>query len=122
MRFAAAIVWAMAWGLFGLPWDGSVDSFNLRRSFWTFYPLTDHQLVDVVLNVMFYVPLGAILPSLGPTLLQTLGVGALLSVTTEALQMFSPTRYANLADIVLNTAGVALGIALSVLFKKRDNG
>lgn len=121
MRLAAAIVWIMAWALFGVPWDGSTADFSSHRILWTLMPSTNRQVLDVVLNFVFYIPLGMLLRWFGMTPLSALACGALLSAATETLQLFSPTRVPNLADVVSNTAGVAVGL---VLMKRRrgENG
>ena len=105
-------MWAVAWGLFGLPWDGSADDLNSRGVLWTLLPETYRQLVDAVLNFAFYVPLGILLRSLRLSVMRALALGAMLSATTEVLQLSSATRVPNLADLVLNTAGVVVGFAL----------
>ena len=46
------------------------------------------------------------------------GVGALLSLTMETLQMFLPTRVANVADLLANTVGAALGGGLGMAFAR----
>jgi VanZ family protein len=112
VRLAAAIVWMMAWAFFGVPWDGSTADFSAHRILWTLVPSTNRQVLDVVLNFVFYIPLGILLRWFGITPLRALACAALLSAGTETLQLFSPTRVPNLADIVSNTAGVAVGLVL----------
>ena len=70
--------------------------------------------VDVVLNILLFVPLGAALHRAGLRPLHAAGVGALFSLGIELLQAFVvPGRDASLSDFVTNTIGAALGAQLS---------
>ena len=79
---------------------------------------------DLVINVAAYLPLGffvGLIPRwLGPSrqLAFGIGTGALLSLAMESLQMFLPTRDANVADLIFNTAGSAIGALLAVAFAR----
>jgi len=82
------------------------------RLYWV--PLVGRrQILDFVLNVFFYAPLGAAaFLSLRRGLLGWIlacVVGGLLSWTIEWLQLWSPFRYGNLADFAANTVGAVLG-------------
>jgi VanZ family protein len=71
---------------------------------------------DIVVNVAAYVPFGVLLgvalarrlrhPEL---LLAVAAIGALLSLSLEALQALLPGRIASLVDVLANGAGAALG-------------
>ena len=70
----------------------------------------------VIDNVTLFVPLGAALAALWcrRSWLTVLVVAALVSVGVEAFQFAFPTgRIANTADVIANTIGAGLGIALS---------
>ena len=70
----------------------------------------------VIDNVTLFVPLGAALAALWcrRSWLTVLVVAALVSVGVEAFQFAFPTgRIANTADVIANTVGAGLGIALS---------
>ena len=112
LRCAGALVWIVAWALFGVPWDASTAHFSLERISWTVVPSTGRQVADVILNFAFYIPLGVLLRAFGMTSARALACGALLSALTETLQLFSTTRVPNLADVVFNTAGAAIGLML----------
>src|SRR5688572_9387781 len=71
---------------------------------------------DVMLNIVAYLPLGAMLfaslrPGFSPAaayILATL-LAALLSVALEGVQMFLPSRIASNLDVLSNTLGAAIG-------------
>ncbi|MEO8345672.1 MAG: VanZ family protein [Betaproteobacteria bacterium] len=70
---------------------------------------------DVIVNMLAYVPFGvfvALVPQRGSPFVRTgiaVAAGASLSFGMETLQMFLPTRSANLVDLMANTAGALLG-------------
>ena len=85
----------------------------------TFWPLAPWPpkwtRFDVIVNALAYVPFGmfvALIPRRAAPLLRTgiaVAAGAALSFGMETLQMFLPTRSANLIDLMANTAGALLG-------------
>lgn len=76
--------------------------------------------LDTVLNVVFYVPLGAAaLVALGrtaPAWLATVLVCFLISLCIEVAQLFTLSRYGNLRDLAANTMGGALGASAAYMF------
>ena len=74
---------------------------------------------QILLNVLVYVPLGLMLPCLLRArkhpywLTALLGLG--LSVATEALQYFTRRGYCETDDLINNTCGCLLGLALFAL-------
>ena len=70
---------------------------------------------DVIVNTLAYIPFGvfvALMPQRASPLMRTgiaVAAGATLSFGMETLQMFLPTRSANLVDLMANTAGALLG-------------
>jgi VanZ family protein len=77
-------------------------------------------LMDVLLNIAGFVPLGVILgvyfsltrPRLQAIFYATL-VGALLSFTIEVAQAYIPSRVSGCTDIITNTLGTLLGAAIA---------
>lgn len=76
---------------------------------------------DMIANLLFYLPFGALVISLTPRrwgrmrrVLLTLGAGALLSVLIECAQATTVTRDPSIADVTLNglSAGIAALLAL----------
>jgi VanZ family protein len=82
---------------------------------------------DFITNTLAYVPLGffvGLMPRQGSgqsRLTLALAVGALLSLAMESIQMYLPTRFASVADLISNTGGAALGGLLAVLFARSPN-
>jgi glycopeptide antibiotics resistance protein len=69
---------------------------------------------DLVMNVLLFVPFGFVYRftrprGAPPDWPRVIILGAALSGTIEALQLFSPTRYTSLQDVATNTAGAAVG-------------
>lgn len=110
MRVALAF-WYAAWCYVAVPWR----SFRPRPSFRNveLLPFAIGSLRAQLLNVLLFVPLGVIGIRLGwsPKTVALVGVGT--SVLTELLQLFSTRRYPSTTDVILNTAGVLIGIALA---------
>lgn len=88
-------------------------------------PITGRrQILDVTLNVLFYVPLGAAgamaLGSRWPAWSAAVLTGCGLSWGIEWLQLWSSTRFGNLTDLMSNSAGTILG-ATAALAAMRAN-
>ncbi len=85
---------------------------QMDRLLWA--PITGRrQALDFVLNVLFYVPLGAsgclALRRRAYGFLVAVLFGCGLSWTVEWLQLWTPTRYGNLTDLTSNSLGTVLG-------------
>ncbi|MDE3009726.1 MAG: VanZ family protein [Pseudomonadota bacterium] len=112
LAYGALVVYASL-APFGpwLPW-AEFDAAFLRA------PLPRHlgSTVDLLLNVLAYLPVGMLgaaiavraLPSGGAVALATL-VGALLSLAMELLQVLLPPRIASNLDLLTNSLGACLG-------------
>jgi len=65
---------------------------------------------DFVANLVGYVPVGAVLASLGTG--TAMGLASSVSVFAETMQLFSEGRSSQLTDVAVNVIGAALGVAL----------
>jgi VanZ family protein len=88
--------------------------------FWA--ELTDRRLIlDTVLNVLFYFPLGsAVMIALDGTsfgLLAATAVGFGLSFVVESAQRYIPYRMGTYNDLLSNTAGAVAGALTAILWK-----
>lgn len=75
----------------------------------------DYRVVESSANVLFFVPVGALLALLLPRPRQWLALVAavLLSATVELCQaMFLPLRTASLSDLLANSLGAAVGLGM----------
>lgn len=120
MRFGVAVfsllVWA-SWVAFItlFPFDFTASD---GRGF-VEHPLTG-RVDDLALNLLLFLPLGALLHSEGRRrslglrhiLLLSVGTGAVLSASVEYLQLFLPNRFPSLVDVGSNTAGAFIGVSL----------
>jgi hypothetical protein len=69
-------------------------------------------VADGILNAALFFPLGVTLSLMGWRPFRALAVGVLLSCGVEAAQLVIPGRDPSLSDVLFNTLGTALGIAL----------
>jgi VanZ family protein len=72
------------------------------------WPRTDGDWVDSFLNLLAYLPLG-FLARRATGLWPAVALGAALSALIELTQSFLPIRHPSIRDLILNTAGTALG-------------
>ncbi len=84
---------------------------------WPFDAL-HHLSDDTAVNIALYIPLGfAAYPVFRKSLLAPVLLGLLLSSAIEITQLFTPTRFTSMMDVICNVAGSALGVALAVASK-----
>ena len=111
MRLALAC-WLCVWARIGFPWR----SFQWTPSFrhLQLIPSMEGSLRGQLLNVLAFVPLGIIATRLGWRPRTVIVVGFAISFVTEFLQLFSTRRYPSTTDLILNTAGVVVGVVIAV--------
>jgi len=73
----------------------------------------DGALADGVLNAALFLPLAAALSVAGWRAWRNIALGALLSCGLETAQFVIPGRDPSLPDVLFNTLGTALGVALA---------
>lgn len=75
-------------------------------------------------NLIWFVPLGLVLPALLPCGWKVVGYGFLLSLAIEFSQLMFGTGYTEVEDLILNTLGCAIGYGLYLLicrlFRKKS--
>jgi hypothetical protein len=72
---------------------------------------------DIVANIFFFLPVGFFsalvflrkFKNILPVIAVSVAIGLALSVCVEVLQIFLPSRYSSMFDVLSNTAGTALG-------------
>lgn len=75
-------------------------------------PLT-FEVLEALANVVMFVPFGVLLVALGTRPVRAIAAALLFSGTIETVQLAIPGRVSTLQDVVLNTAGAALGALLA---------
>jgi len=120
--YGALVVYASLYPFVGwrIPGVGPLDFLLLGwPRYWTGF--------DLVANLLGYLPLGFLLfvalvrggRRARAAALLACGGGALLSLTLEILQNYLPHRVSSNVDLVLNTAGTAIGVAIGALLHWR---
>ena len=78
-------------------------------------------LINIIGNVVLFIPSGIILPVLYRSLRRlgkAVAAGAALSLCIELLQLPVSSRATDIDDLILNTLGCAIGYGIYVIFKK----
>lgn len=70
--------------------------------------------VDVILNILLFVPLGVGLALQGTRFRWAIFAAFALSAAVETAQLFIPGRDPSIGDVITNTLGAAIGFALCV--------
>jgi hypothetical protein len=73
----------------------------------------DSGLAELIQNLLLFIPLGLSLALAGVRPWRAITLGALLSFSVEFAQQWIPGRDPNVGDIICNTAGTAIGVALA---------
>lgn len=100
-------MWEWDWSLSGISGLLAMDMFEYTTP------------SDVFINLVLYIPLGLLLVQRIPgstsnrLAIATLA-GGLFSVSMEFGQLFLPSRFPSLSDILLNTTGTLLGAVCSI--------
>jgi glycopeptide antibiotics resistance protein len=71
--------------------------------------------INIIWNICMFIPTGIILPILYPRLdrfWKVLLAGAGLSLVIEMIQLLFPGSVSDIDDLILNTAGVAIGYGI----------
>lgn len=99
---------------------------DLSRPSTAALPWADSDANDLLTNLIVYVPVGVVLRLLGrrrgfagwPDFLLAIAGAAAMSYLTELLQQWMPARQSSLVDVIVNTAGAAVGAAVAVRVQK----
>lgn len=112
----ALVLWLFLWVRVGVPWRSFQWTPTLRRV--ELIPFSGGSLRSLVLNVLVFIPLGVIGIRLGWKPRTVVALGFAVSILTEFLQLFSTRRYPSATDLILNTTGTVIGVALAVAILK----
>jgi VanZ family protein len=93
---------------------------RMLKPFWKEFEESKSYLIDVVMNIVGFIPLGFIFAaffelsrSRGKAVLYATLVGGSLSFLIEVLQAYIPQRVSGTTDIITNTLGTLLGAVLA---------
>ncbi|MFZ4893110.1 VanZ family protein [Plantibacter sp. Mn2098] len=80
----------------------------------------DYAFVESAANVVFFIPLGALITVELPRRLWWVGpaTGAVFSMIIETVQIWMPDRVSSIADVIANTSGAILGSLAVVLVRR----
>lgn len=80
----------------------------------------DYLIRDIFVNVVLYIPLGLSANLAFPkrTALAPVLFALALSVSVELIQVYEPLRWASMVDLLCNTGGAALGVAIALLSRR----
>jgi VanZ family protein len=92
-----------------------------RPAFWCLW-CGRHVLLDLILNVVLFMPLGAALRMRGFMMRRAALTGFVISTTVELAQYWIPGREPSARDIATNTIGALLGALLVARLRERENG
>jgi glycopeptide antibiotics resistance protein len=110
---AALLVWILFIVAIVVPWSNLQDHTHWGKVAWIPFVSPPIKLTDIIDNALLYVPLGYWYRRLfrGPVAL-CLGVAlaAMLSVSTEASQLFSHWRFPSATDVTMNLLGACGGL------------
>lgn len=99
------------------------EIFNCRINLLPFVYLTDYDnrtnmILNIFGNILMFVPTGIILPILYKRLnnfFKVAGIGFLMSLAIEVLQLPFAARTSDVDDLIMNTLGVATGFVLYII-------
>ena len=112
-RRLALLTWVLAVVLITFPWTSFQNHPHWMLVRW--HPFDGRaQPLDLVLNIAFYIPGGALLTALASgsgrrRVAVALAATTMLSLLTEATQLFSHGRVPSLVDVMANQMGAWLG-------------
>ena len=103
------IAWYVVWAGFALPWAEAGMTPHWERVQWIPFQMVRPR--DVVLNLLFFVPFGALGVLSAWRVASVLLAAAAVAGFTEAVQVFAPDRWPSATDLLLNLAGTLTGLA-----------
>ncbi len=99
---------------------------EIKRGFWCYQNgMKSYFFLNVVMNVVAFMPLGFILPIISPKnrkFLNILALGFELTLLIELLQLFLRVGCFDVDDLLLNTIGAVLGYLLFKICHKLEGG
>lgn len=113
-RRAALACWVVLILTIVVPWRDLQNHTHWAKVQWIPFVTPPIKTLDVVGNVLLYVPFGFLFPR-GRWV--PIAAALVLSVATEWTQLYSHSRFPSLTDVTCNVMGAAIGALLS---RRRD--
>jgi glycopeptide antibiotics resistance protein len=102
-RFTGIVAVAARWlELLGLPFEPT------------------YVVLEILANVALFVPFGILaMTAFRMRVWSTAAAGLATSLLIEGVQLFLPTRYSTVSDLVANTAGALIGALIVMVWRRR---
>ena len=83
-------------------------------------PSQAYQPLEFLANVALFIPFGVLWMLVAPRLhpLAVIGAGFATSALIEVVQLALPSRFSTLSDVIANTLGTTMGVALVMLARR----
>ena len=100
--------------------DKAEEMHYFLQPFWSYTELYNRRIAEIILNILMFIPIGffggaAIKKA---SVLKVTGIGCLLSLSIETLQLLTRSGIFNIDDIIHNTLGCIIGFLCYVLCYK----
>ena len=115
------VLWLAAWALFSFAWMSPTSTPQWNRVELPRVGRTSHIKPDHVLNVLFYIPVAPLASTLGWSLRTGVLAASGLSLTAEAVQVFSLDRSPDGNDFIANVAGATIGALVLLIYRRRSS-
>ena len=106
-------------------WPGGVDS-DLQSALWRFLhdlgvEWLTFDVVQFAANVVLFIPIGLLVALILPRRWRWLVAPGVLAVSAaiEGVQALLPNRHADLGDVIANTAGGLVGLAIAYVASRK---
>jgi glycopeptide antibiotics resistance protein len=115
------LLWTAVIILGVVPWGDFQGHTHWTKVAWIPFVTRPWKFTDIMRNVLLYVPLGVCLGRMARGRLLWIGLllAAVLSIVTEATQLYSHYRWPSATDVVANLLGAVVGLYLTRIRHER---
>jgi glycopeptide antibiotics resistance protein len=112
------MLWALLICACVIPWADLQNHSHWSRVQWIPFVTPPVKVIDIVINVLLYVPFGYLFARWRGRRGTTLAVmcAGTLSLVTEWTQLYSHSRFPSLTDVTCNVCGTLVGVWLAQQF------
>jgi glycopeptide antibiotics resistance protein len=113
-------LWLLVIIVIVFPWRSLQDHTHWNSVQWIPFVSPPIRARDIIGNVVLYMPFGLLYMQRGRrSALAGVSWACLLSLATEASQLYSHGRFPSVQDVVMNVTGAALGVAAAKYAERR---